>query len=371
MKSNECVAILLAGGQGSRLKKLTNNNAKPGVMFGGKYKIIDFSLSNCYHSGIFTVGVLTQYKPLLLNRYIGNGSSWALDKIDQGIYILPPYMDQSGGSWYLGTADAVFQNIEFLEMYNPEYVLILSGDHIYKMDYSKMLKYTIEKKADLTIAVMEVDWSEANRFGITNVDANMKIIEFEEKPVKPKNNMASMGVYIFKWEILREVLIRDSKSEKSNHDFGKNIIPMMINEGKGIYSYLFEGYWRDVGTIESYYKANMDLLEDNSDFDLSSKDMRIYSNHINSQPHYVGENAEINNSLICDGCFIKGSVINSIISHDVVVEKGAVVKDSIIFNKVVVEEGAIVEKSIIGENIRIEKNTKTGNLQNEEITVVA
>lgn len=308
MGNNECIAMLLAGGQGSRLKSLTKNNAKPGVMFGGKYRIIDFSLSNCFHSDIYTVGVLTQYKPLLLNKYIGNGSAWALDKREQGVNILPPYMDTKGGNWYLGTADAIYQNLEFIDMYNPEYVLILSGDHIYKMDYSLMLNYSKKKKADLAIAVMEVDWNEASRFGITNVNEDMKIVEFDEKPENPKNNMASMGIYIFKWSILRESLLKDAKNENSDHDFGKDVIPMLLNEGKNIYSYLYDGYWRDVGTIDSYYKANMDLLEENSEFDLFSNDLRVYSNNKTWRPHYMGQEADVNNSLVCDGCTVNGYV---------------------------------------------------------------
>jgi glucose-1-phosphate adenylyltransferase len=371
MNNQKCIAMLLAGGQGSRLKDLTNNNAKPGVMFGGKYRIIDFSLSNCFHSHIYTVGVLTQYKPLLLNRYIGTGNSWALDKLDQGVYILPPYMDKEGGNWYKNTADAVYQNIEFIDMYTPEYVLILSGDHIYKMDYSKMLDFTVEKNADLTVSVMEVDWEEATRFGITNVDEDMRIIEFDEKPEHPKNNMASMGVYIFRWDVLREILIRDALDESSEHDFGKNIIPSMIAEGKAIYSYLFDGYWKDVGTIDSYYKANMDLLKSDSALDLASKDMRIYSNNRNRQPHYVGVDAVITNSLVCDGCLIEGKVSNSILSYEVTVGKNAIVKDSILFSKVVIEDGAVVERAIVGENVTIAKNTVNGSMESDEILVIA
>lgn len=371
MSNQKCIAMLLAGGQGSRLKDLTNNNAKPGVMFGGKYRIIDFSLSNCFHSHIYTVGVLTQYKPLLLNRYIGTGNSWALDKLDQGVYILPPYMDKEGGNWYKNTADAVYQNIEFIDMYNPEYVLILSGDHIYKMDYSKMLDFTEKKSADLTVSVMEVEWEEATRFGITNVDEDMRIIEFDEKPEHPKNNMASMGVYIFRWDVLREILIRDAIDESSEHDFGRNIIPSMIAEGKAIYSYLFDGYWKDVGTIDSYYKANMDLLKSDSALDLASKEMRVYSNNRNRQPHYVGVDAEISNSLVCDGCLIEGKVINSILSYEVTIGKNAVVKDSILFSKVVIEDGAIVEKTIVGENVTIAKDTVNGSVESDEILVIA
>lgn len=370
MTDTKCIAMLLAGGQGSRLKKLTKDNAKPGVMFGGKYRIIDFSLSNCFHSDIFTIGVLIQYKPLILGRYIGNGSSWALDKIDQGIYILPPYADKEGERWYRGTAHAVYQNIEFIDMYDPEYVLVLSGDHIYKMDYSEMLDYAEEKEADLTVSVMEVEWKEASRFGIMNVDEENKIIEFEEKPEDPKNNMASMGIYIFKWKVLRDALLRDAEDKESSHDFGKNIIPMILNEGRNVYAFPFEGYWRDVGTIESYYEANMDLLKEREDFDLYSKNMRVYSNNTNSQPHYVGLYASINNSLVCDGCIVEGTVTNSILSYDVKIGKNAIVKDSIIFSNAEIEDGAVVERTIIGENMRIKKNKKIGSVDSDDITVV-
>ncbi|MDW7667419.1 MAG: glucose-1-phosphate adenylyltransferase [Bacillota bacterium] len=370
MTDTKCIAMLLAGGQGSRLKKLTKDNAKPGVMFGGKYRIIDFSLSNCFHSDIFTIGVLIQYKPLILGRYIGNGSSWALDKIDQGIYILPPYADKEGERWYRGTAHAVYQNIEFIDMYNPEYVLVLSGDHIYKMDYSEMLDYAEAKDADLTVSVMEVEWKDASRFGIMNVDETNKITEFEEKPDDPKNNMASMGIYIFKWKTLRDALLRDAKNEDSVHDFGKNIIPMMLEEKCNVYAFPFEGYWRDVGTIESYYEANMDLLKEREDFNLYSKKMRVYSNNINSQPHYVGLYASINNSLICDGCMIEGTVNNSILSYDVKIGKNAIVKDSIIFSNAEIEDGAVVEKAIIGGNMRIKKNKQIGSMDSDEIAVV-
>ena len=370
MSKQKCIAMLLAGGQGSRLKDLTNNNAKPGVMFGGKYRIIDFSLSNCFHSNIYTVGVLTQYKPLLLNRYIGTGDAWALDKLDQGVYILPPYMDKEGGSWYKGTADAVYQNLEFIDMYDPEYVLILSGDHIYKMDYSKMLDFTIEQNADLSVSVMEVDWNEASRFGITNVDEEMKIVTFDEKPKEPKNNMASMGIYIFKWSILKKMLLDDALDRSSDRDFGKNIIPKMIDQNMRVYAYLFEGYWRDVGTIDSYYKANMDLLEEDSEFDLTKKAMRVFSNNRNRQPHYVSGEAEIKNSLVCDGCLIEGNISNSILSYDVIVEKGAVIKDSIIFGRVVVGEGAVVEKAIVAEGQMIEQGS-IHRSENDEILVIA
>jgi glucose-1-phosphate adenylyltransferase len=313
---------------------------------------------------------LIQYKPLILGRYIGNGSSWALDKIDQGIYILPPYADKEGERWYRGTAHAVYQNIEFIDMYDPEYVLVLSGDHIYKMDYSEMLDYAEEKEADLTVSVMEVEWKEASRFGIMNVDEENKIIEFEEKPEDPKNNMASMGIYIFKWKVLRDALLRDAEDKDSSHDFGKNIIPMILNEGRNVYAFPFEGYWRDVGTIESYYEANMDLLKEREDFDLYSKNMRVYSNNTNSQPHYVGFYASINNSLVCDGCIVEGTVTNSILSYDVKIGKNAIVKDSIIFSNAEIEDGAVVERTIIGENMRIKKNKKIGSVDSDDITVV-
>jgi glucose-1-phosphate adenylyltransferase len=371
MSKQKCIAMLLAGGQGSRLKSLTQDNAKPGVMFGGKYRIIDFSLSNCFHSGIYTVGVLTQYKPLLLNRYIGTGNAWALDKIDQGVYILPPYMDQEGGNWYKGTADAVYQNLSFVDVYDPEYVLILSGDHIYKMDYGKMLEYAIEREADLAVSVMEVDWEEASRFGITNVNQEMKIVEFEEKPENPKNNMASMGIYIFKWSILKEALLKDAKNPESQHDFGKNVIPELLAQNKNIYAYLFQGYWKDVGTIDSYYKANMDLLKKDSELDLSSKELRVYSNNRNRRPHYVGNSAKIRNSLICDGSLIEGEVDNSILSYEVTVGKGAVVKDSIVFSNSVIEEGAVVERAIVVENQVVPKGTKVGDANQEEIIVLS
>lgn len=280
-------------------------------------------------------------------------------------------MDTKGGSWYLGTADAIYQNLEFIDMYDPEYVLILSGDHIYKMDYSLMLKYAKKKEADLAIAVMEVDWNEASRFGITNVDEDMKIVEFDEKPENPKNNMASMGIYIFKWSILREALVKDAKNENSDHDFGKNVIPMLLNEGKSIYSYLYNGYWRDVGTIDSYYKANMDLLEENSEFDLFSNDLRVYSNNKTWRPHYMGQEADVNNSLVCDGCTVNGYVSNSVLSYNVTIGKNSTVRDSIIFNNAVIEDGAVVEKAIIGENMRIVKGSRIGSVKNDEVTVIA
>lgn len=370
MGSTECVAMLLAGGQGSRLKNLTANIAKPAVMFGGKYRIIDFSLSNCFNSDIHIVGVLTQYKPLILNRYIGTGSSWALDKMNGGVHILPPYVDRKGGSWYAGTADAVYQNLEFIDQYNPKYILILSGDHIYRMDYSNMLNYHKEKSADITIAVMEVDWKEANRFGITNIDEDSKIIEFEEKPKNPKNNMASMGIYIINWEILKESLLKDSESKESSHDFGKNIIPLLLAEKKSIYAYIFKGYWKDVGTVDSYYHANMDLLEENTEFDLSLKEMKIYSNNLSSQPHYTGENANIENSLICDGCTILGNVKNSIISYDVYIGENVEIIDSIILKNAIIKNNSRICKAIIGENVTINSNKSIGCDNAVEIPVV-
>ncbi|SDC28065.1 glucose-1-phosphate adenylyltransferase [Pelagirhabdus alkalitolerans] len=369
MKKPNTIAMLLAGGQGSRLEQLTSNNAKPGVMFGGKYRIIDFSLSNCFHSEIYTVGVMTQYKPLLLNRYIGNGGAWALDKVDQGVYILPPYMRKDHAEWYRGTADAVYQNFEFIEMYDPEYVVILSGDHIYQMNYSYMIEKMIEKDADLTVCVMEVPWEETYRFGIVNTDDDDRIIEFEEKPEDAKNNLASMGIYVFKWSVLKDVLTEDRQNESSSHDFGKDVIPKMIADQKKVYSYVFNHYWRDVGTVDSYYKTNMELLEDRDDLDLTSNYLRVYSNNANREPHFIAETGYVKKSLVADGSYIAGSVYQSILAHDVFVEEGATVKDSIIFGNVTIKKGAVIEKAIIGEGLIIDENTSIGSLDSSDVTL--
>ena len=363
----KCVAMLLAGGQGSRLYALTQNRAKPAVPYGGKYKIIDFPLSNCIHSGIDTVGVLTQYEPLELNAYIGNGATWDLDCMSGGAYVLPPYMKGKKGEWYSGTASAIFQNIHFIEQYNPEYILILSGDHIYTMDYEKMIDAHEEKGADATIAVMEVPMAEASRFGIMNTDADMRIVEFEEKPPVPKNNLASMGIYVFTWKKLREYLINDNQDPNSSNDFGKNIIPNMLENGEKMFAYLFSGYWKDVGTIDSLWEANMDLLAEKPELDLHDDNWRIYGRNLVFPPHFIGEEASVKNSILCDGCVIHGTVENSILSPGVTVEKGACVKDSIVMQQTVIRSGSCVTRAIVDEDVTILEDAKIGG--EEKITV--
>ncbi len=370
MKKKECIAMLLAGGQGSRLGALTRKIAKPAVSFGGKYRIIDFSLSNCTNSGIDTVGVLTQYKPLLLNSYIGTGSAWDLDLEDGGVHALPPYATEVGGRWYKGTADAIFQNIDFINDYDPEYVLIISGDHLYKMDYNEMLNEHKAKNADLTIAVIEVPIEEADRFGILSADENGRITKFSEKPKNPESNLASMGIYIFSWEILRKALIKDSNDENSESDFGKNVIPTLLNEGAKLYVHRFEGYWRDVGTIESYYNTNMELLAEEPLFDVFSSDMQIFSNSNIYPPHYVGPTATVKNSLVANGSTVLGNITNSIISAEVYVGEGAVVEDSILLPGAKIEVGAVVVRSIVGEHAVVKANSTLGSYQNEEITLI-
>ncbi len=364
----KCVAMLLAGGQGSRLYALTQNRAKPAVPYGGKYKIIDFPLSNCIHSGIDTVGVLTQYEPLELNAYIGNGATWDLDCMSGGAYVLPPYMKGKKGEWYSGTASAIFQNIHFIEQYNPEYILILSGDHIYTMDYEKMIDAHEEKGADATIAVMEVPMAEASRFGIMNTDADMRIVEFEEKPPVPKNNLASMGIYVFTWKKLREYLINDNQDPNSSNDFGKNIIPNMLENGEKMFAYLFSGYWKDVGTIDSLWEANMDLLAEKPELDLHDDNWRIYGRNLVFPPHFIGEEASVKNSILCDGCVIHGTVENSILSPGVTVEKGACVKDSIVMQQTVIRSGSCVTRAIVDEDVTILEDAKIGG--EEKITVI-
>ncbi|MEE1351933.1 MAG: glucose-1-phosphate adenylyltransferase [Clostridia bacterium] len=360
MVSKDCVAMILAGGQGSRLGALTKNVAKPAVPFGGKYRIIDFPLSNCVHSGIDTVGVLTQYQPLELNTYIGNGNPWDLDRSRGGAYVLPPYQSASAGEWYKGTANAIYQNIGFLDRFNPENVLILSGDHIYKMHYGEMLKAHKEADAAVTIAVMPVPWDEASRFGIMNTDENGVILEFEEKPANPKSNLASMGVYIFKYEALKRYLIDDERDPESSNDFGKNIIPKMLADGEKMMSYQFEGYWKDVGTVQSLWEANMDLIYDEPKFDLSDREWIIYSRNYALMPHYVGENAKIIRSTVTEGCNIEGTVNHSVIFSGVAIGADAVVKDSVIMPGAEIGEGAIIEKSVIGANAIIGRGAKVG-----------
>ena len=358
----ECIAMLLAGGQGSRLKALTSSVAKPAVPFGGKYRIIDFPLSNCVNSGIDTVGVLTQYKPLELNSYIGSGLPWDLDVMDGGVHILPPYVrEDEKGTWYKGTANAIYQNLSFIEQYDPEYVLILSGDHIYKMDYSKMLDRHKEMNAACTISVMEVPMAEAPRFGIMNVDKDDNIYEFEEKPKKPKSNLASMGIYIFTWSKLREYLIADEADEKSSNDFGKNIIPAMLGAGETMTAYRFKGYWKDVGTIDSLWDANMDLLDpEQSGFDLYDPDWTIYARSAIRPPQFAGEKAAIKHSITTSGDEIYGKVENSVLFHSVTVEEGATVRHSILMPGAVVKKGAVVEYAIVAERATIGEKAHVG-----------
>ncbi|MCC3144500.1 glucose-1-phosphate adenylyltransferase [Halanaerobium sp. Z-7514] len=361
MPKVEMLAMLLAGGKGSRLGVLTNNIAKPAVPFGAEYRLIDFPLSNCSNSGITTVGVLTQYKPLVLNRYIGSGSSWDLDRHTGGVTVLPPYVKEGGGHWYKGTADAIYQNIEFIDLYDPEYVLVLSGDHIYKMDYSKMLEFHKEKKAEVSIAVLEVPWEETHRFGIMNTNQEQKIIEFQEKPKEAKNNLASMGIYIFNWETLRKYLNEEAeRNEDSAGDFGHNIIPAMMNDQLAFYAYTFKDYWKDVGTIESYWQAHMDLLGDQSKLDLQDRKWVIYSVNPNRPPQYISGKAEVENSIINKGAQIMGRVKNSVLFFGVKVGRDAVIEDSVILPNSSIASGSHIKNSIIGRNVTIEKNSQIG-----------
>ena len=359
-RKKECVAMLLAGGQGSRLYALTNNIAKPAVPFGAKYRIIDFPLSNCINSGIDTVGVLTQYQPLVLNEYIGNGQPWDLDRNFGGVHVLSPYQKKAKSAWYEGTANAIYQNLNFIKMYNPEYVLILSGDHIYKMDYSKMLKDHIDKEADCTIAAIEVPLKEASRFGILNTNADHSIYEFEEKPKQPKSTLASMGIYIFTAEKLYKYLEEDEENPDSSKDFGKDVLPAMLNAGERMFAYRFKGYWKDVGTISSLLEANMDLLGDPPAFDVNDSDWKIHSRNPLAPPEYLGEKAVVKNSMLALGSEIYGTVENSVISSNVVIEEGAVVKDSVIMSGSVVKSGAAVNYSIIDENVVVEDGAVIG-----------
>ena len=352
--------MLLAGGQGSRLGILTKNMAKPAVPYGGKYRIIDFPLSNCVNSGIDTVGILTQYQPLVLNEYIGNGQPWDLDRENGGVHILSPYQKIEGTEWYKNTANAIYQNINFIDRYSPEYVLILSGDHIYKMDYSKMLSYHKEKNADCTIASLEVPWEEASRFGLMFVNDDGSISEFEEKPKHPKSNKASMGVYIFTWSKLRRYLLEDEANPSSGNDFGHDLIPAMHEAGERLFAYPFEGYWKDVGTIDSLWEANLDLLNPKVDLDLSDNSWKIYSRTPSSPPHYVAPTATVQNSMIAEGCEIAGAVDFSVVFANVTVEEGATVKDSIIMPGTVIKSGATVQYAIVAENAVIEKNAVVG-----------
>ncbi len=364
-RKKECVAMLLAGGQGSRLYALTNNIAKPAVAFGAKYRIIDFPLSNCINSGIDTVGVLTQYEPLELNEYIGNGQPWDLDRAFGGVHILSPYQAKKKSSWYEGTANAIYQNMHFMQKYNPDYILILSGDHIYKMDYSKMLRAHKETGADCTIAAIEVPMKEASRFGILNTNPDGSIYEFEEKPKQPKSNLASMGIYIFTAKKLFSYLEADEANPDSSKDFGKDVLPAMLKAGEKMYSYLFQGYWKDVGTISSLWESNMDLLGSDPKFDVADAEWKIHSRNPLAPPEYIGTEAKVENSMIALGCEIEGTVLNSVLAAGVVIEKGTTVKDSVIMAGTVVKQGAEVNYSIIDENVTVGKNARVGQDKGE------
>ncbi len=350
--------MLLAGGEGRRLGVLTRDVAKPAVPFAGKYRIIDFTLSNCSNSGIYTVGVLTQYQPLVLNSHIGIGSPWDLDRNEGGVTLLPPFVRKQGGKWYKGTANAIFQNLYFIEKYNPNQVLVISGDHIYKMNYAWMIEYHQKKQSDLTIAVFEVPWEEASQFGVMSTDEEGRIVEFQEKPEEPRSNLASMGVYVFDWQILQKYLHLDENNPYSSNDFGKDVIPLMLRENLRVYAYPFKGYWKDVGTVESLWKSNMDFLSENPPLNLFDRHCRIYTVNPNQPPHYIGPQARVCDSMINEGCLIYGEVQHSVLSPGVFIGKGAVVKDSVIMANVKIQEGARVEKAIIGEETLVGKGSR-------------
>ncbi len=360
MIKKKCVAMLLAGGQGSRLGVLTGKIAKPAVPYGGKYRIIDFPLSNCTNSGIDTVGILTQYKPLELNDYVGSGKPWDLDRLNGGVHILPPYQGQKGGDWYKGTANAIYQNLEFIERYNPEYVLILSGDHIYKMDYSKMIEQHEATGAACTISVLEVSLEEASRFGIMNTNEDGSIYEFEEKPKNPKSQLASMGIYVFTWEKLKKYLTEDNENPDSDNDFGKNVIPLMLNNGELMMVYRFSDYWKDVGTVDSLWEANLDLLNPKIDLNLSDRDWRIYSRTVALPPQYIADSAKVEHSLVTDGCEVAGLLDYSILFENVTVEEGASVEYSLVMPGAVIKKGAKVKYAIIAEDAVVQEGASVG-----------
>ncbi len=367
--SKECIAMLLAGGQGSRLTVLTEKTAKPAVPFGGKYRIIDFPLSNCVNSGIDTVGIMTQYQPLELNEYIGNGGPWGLNRNQGGVHILPPYSKSKKSEWYKGTANAIYQNIRFIDRYNPKYVLVLSGDHIYKMDYAPMISYHKEKGSECTIAVLDVPIEEASRFGIMNTREDGSIYEFQEKPKNPKSTKASMGVYLFNWELLRQYLIEDENTQSSSNDFGKDIIPRLVADKKSIYAYGFEGYWKDVGTIQSLWEANMDLINENVPIELGDRKFRIYARNYAHPSSYISKDAQTVDSIISEGCHIDGSAVHSVISTGCKIEKGAVVENSFVMPNSVIKEGARVINAIISENCTVGEDAKVGT--DDKICVIA
>ncbi|MFD1851728.1 glucose-1-phosphate adenylyltransferase [Oceanobacillus bengalensis] len=366
----ECVGMLLAGGEGKRLGALTHHIAKPAVPFGGKYRIIDFTLSNCTNSNIQTLGVLTQYSPLELNKHIGNGKPWDLDRRNGGVTVLSPYTGKTGGDWYSGTADAIYQNIHFIDQYNPEYVLVISGDHIYQMDYQKLLNQHKATRADATISVIKVPWEEASRFGILNTTDTERIFEFEEKPAVPGSNLASMGIYIFTWNTLKDYLLKDAKNKASSHDFGKDIIPTMLNDDRRLFAYQFDGYWKDVGTVQSYWEANMDLLDEDFGNTLNNKNWRIYTNDSNFPPQYIGSNAIVNHSLVNSGCFVYGKVNRSVLFKNVVVNSGCSISESILHPGTKVGKNSILERVIVMENTEIPEGTNIRVSENEEPVVL-
>jgi len=371
MVENKVVAMLLAGGQGSRLKALTKKIAKPAVPFGGKYRIIDFALSNATNSGISDIGILTQYKPYLLNTHIGIGAAWDYDRNEGGLRVLPPFTSEDGGRWYTGTANAIFENIDFIDELDPQYVLILSGDHIYKMDYTQLLEYHKNMNADVTLAVMEVPWKDASRFGIINVGEDNEIVEFDEKPKNPKSNLASMGIYMFNWKDLRRYLIKDNKDKESDNDFGKNILPRMLNEGKSMYAWNFKGYWKDVGTVRSYWEANMDLLNPDNTLNLYDKQWRIYTKSKNLPPHYIAREALVKNSLINEGCIVRGEVNNSIIFSGVIIEKGACINNSVILSNCTINPDAKINNAVILEGVTISSDEVIGEVGDGNIYLVS
>ena len=372
MRKKEMIAMLLAGGQGSRLGVLTRKVAKPAVAYGGRYRIIDFPLSNCINSGVDTVGVLTQYQPLRLNQHIGIGIPWDLDKKNGGVTILAPHVKTGdSGEWFNGTANAIYQNIDFIDSNNPEYVLILSGDHIYKMDYSKMLAFHKAHNAAATIAVMEVPMEEANRFGIMNTEDGDKIYEFEEKPESPKSNLASMGIYIFNWKLLRKTLLADMKNADSSHDFGKDIIPALLNDEKKLCAYKYKGYWKDVGTIDSLWEANMDLLDKNNALDLNDPAWKIYTEDVTALPQYIGADAVVDRAFITQGCVVNGKVKNSVLFTGAKVAEGAQVIDSVLMPGAEVAEGAVVTRTLVADGVKIGKNAVVGSADSKNIELVA
>ena len=372
MKQNNMLAMILAGGRGSRLHELTNKVAKPAVSYGGKYRIVDFPLSNCANSGVDIVGVLTQYESVLLNSYVANGGRWGLDARESGVFVLPPREKADADlDVYRGTADAISQNIDFIDKYSPEYVLILSGDHIYKMNYDKMLTYHKEMNADATIAVIEVPMKEASRFGIMNADETGRILEFEEKPEHPKSNLASMGIYIFNWKLLRRILLADMKNPDSHHDFGKDIIPGLLNDNKTLAAYKFKGYWKDVGTIDSLWEANMDLLNSHNELDLNDSTWKIYTEDSPTLPQYIGPNAQIDKAFITQGCVIEGEVKGSVLFTGVHVGEGAKIIDSVLMPGVEVEAGAVVQRALVADNVKIGKEAVVGDADSEHIELVS